>query len=56
MVIFPLLSLILGGFIAQTIGWIGTMYVFFIFGLVILNGSLFLIPETGINYLYADAN
>ena len=49
MVIFPLLSLILGGFIAQTIGWIGTMYVFFIFGLIILNGSFFLIPETKTN-------
>ena len=49
MVIFPLLSLILGGFIAQTIGWIGIMYVFFIFGLIILMGSFFLVPETKLN-------
>ena len=48
MVIFPLISLILGGFIAQTIGWIGTMYVFFIFGLIILTGSVYNIPETKI--------
>ena len=48
MVIFPLISLILGGFIAQTIGWVGTMYVFFIFGLIILTGSVFNISETKI--------
>ena len=48
MVIFPLLSLILGGFIAQTIGWVGTMYVFFIFGLIILTGSVYNISETKI--------
>ena len=49
MVIFPLISLILGGFIAQTIGWVGTMYVFFIFGFIILTGSFFNIPETKVN-------
>ena len=49
MVIFPLISLILGGFIAQTIGWVGTMYVFFIFGFIILTGSFFKIPETKVN-------
>ena len=48
MVIFPLISLILGGFIAQTIGWVGTMYVFFIFGLIILTGSFYNISETKI--------
>ena len=48
MVIFPLISLILGGFIAQTIGWVGTMYVFFIFGLIILIGSVYNISETKI--------
>ena len=48
MVIFPLVSLILGGFIAQTIGWVGTMYVFFIFGLIILTGSVYNISETKI--------
>ena len=48
MVIFPLISLILGGFIAQTIGWVGTMYVFFIFGLIILTGSVYNISETKI--------
>ena len=51
MVIFPLISLIMGGFIAQTIGWIGTMYVFFIFGLIILTGSFFQIPETKVDKL-----
>ena len=51
MVIFPLISLIMGGFIAQTIGWIGTMYVFFIFGLIILTGSFFQIPETKVDQL-----
>ena len=51
MVIFPLISLIMGGFIAQTIGWIGTMYVFFIFGLTILIGSFFQIPETKVDKL-----
>ena len=35
MVIFPLISLILGGFIAEAIGWIGVMYIFVIFGLII---------------------
>ena len=49
MVIFPLISLIMGGLIAQTIGWIGTMYVFFIFGLIILTGSFFQIPETKVD-------
>ena len=49
MVIFPLISLIMGGFIAQTIGWVGTMYVFFIFGLIVLTGSFFQIPETKVN-------
>ena len=48
MVIFPLISLILGGFIAQTIGWVGTMYFFFIFGLIILTGSVYNISETKI--------
>ena len=48
MVIFPLISLILGGLIAQTIGWVGTMYVFFIFGLIILTGSVYNISETKI--------
>ena len=48
MVIFPLISLMLGGFIAQTIGWAGTMYVFFIFGLIILIGSVYNISETKI--------
>ncbi len=48
MVIFPLISLILGGFIAQTLGWVGTMYVFFIFGLIILTGSVYNISETKI--------
>ena len=48
MVIFPLISLILGGFIAQTIGWVGTMYVFFIFGLIILTGTFYNISETKI--------
>ena len=48
MVIFPLISLILGGFIAQTIGWVGTMYVFFIFGLIILTGSVYNVSETKI--------
>ena len=48
MVIFPLISLILGGFIAQTIGWVGTMYIFFIFGLIILTGSVYNISETKI--------
>ena len=55
MVIFPLISLILGGFIAQTIGWVGTMYVFFIFGIIILTGAVFSISETKIekiNNLY----
>ncbi|MDA9734552.1 MFS transporter, partial [SAR116 cluster bacterium] len=51
MVIFPLISLILGGFIAQTIGWVGTMYVFFIFGLIILTGSVYNISETKIKNL-----
>ena len=51
MVVFPLISLIMGGFIAQTIGWVGTMYVFFIFGLIILTGSFFQIPETKIDKL-----
>ena len=40
--------MILGGFIAQTIGWVGTMYVFFIFGLIILTGSVYNISETKI--------
>ena len=48
MVVFPLISLILGGFIAQTLGWVGTMYVFFIFGLIILTGSVYNISETKI--------
>ena len=48
MVIFPLISLILGGFIAQTLGWVGTMYVFFIFGLIILTGSVYNVSETKI--------
>ena len=48
MVIFPLISLIIGGFIAQIIGWVGTMYVFFIFGLIILTGSVYNISETKI--------
>ena len=48
MVIFTLISLILGGFIAQTIGWVGTMYAFFIFGLIILTGSVYNISETKI--------
>ena len=51
MVIFPLISLILGGFIAQTLGWVGTMYVFFIFGLIILTGSVYSISETKIEKL-----
>ena len=51
MVIFPLISLILGGFIAQTLGWVGTMYVFFIFGLIILTGSVYNISETKIEKL-----
>ena len=51
MVIFPLISLILGGFIAQTLGWVGTMYVFFIFGLIILTGSIYNISETKIEKL-----
>ena len=51
MVVFPLISLIMGGFIAQTIGWVGTMYVFFIFGLIILTGSFFQITETKIDKL-----
>ena len=48
MVVFPLISLILGGFIAQTLGWVGTMYIFFIFGLIILTGSVYNISETKI--------
>ena len=51
MVIFPLISLILGGFIAQTLGWVGTMYIFFIFGLIILTGSVYNISETKIEKL-----
>ena len=51
MVVFPLISLILGGFIAQTLGWVGTMYVFFIFGLIILTGSVYNISETKIEKL-----
>ena len=51
MVVFPLISLILGGFIAQTLGWVGTMYIFFIFGLIILTGSVYNISETKIEKL-----
>ena len=46
MVIFPLISLILGGFIAETIGWVGTMYIFFLFGFIIFICAFIQIPET----------
>ena len=46
MVIFPLISLILGGFIAETIGWIGTMYIFTMFGFIIFGSVLLKISET----------
>ena len=49
MVIFPLISLILGGFIAETIGWIGVMYIFVLFGLIILTFSLLQIAETNVD-------
>ena len=49
MVIFPLISLILGGFIAETIGWIGTMYIFVLFGFILFISALFKISETKIN-------
>ena len=51
MVIFPLISLILGGFIAETIGWIGTMYIFVLFGFILFISALFKISETKINRL-----
>ena len=50
-VIFPLISLILGGFIAETIGWIGTMYIFVLFGFILFISALFKISETKINRL-----
>ena len=46
MVIFPLISLILGGFIAETIGWVGTMYFFVLFGFIIFICAFIQIPET----------
>ena len=46
MVIFPLISLILGGFIAEAIGWIGVMYIFVIFGLIIFIFAFVKIPES----------
>ena len=46
MVIFPLISLILGGFIAETIGWIGTMYIFAVIGFIIFGFVLFQVTET----------
>ena len=46
MVIFPNIALILGGVIAETIGWQGSMGTLFGFGLFLLLGILFLIPET----------
>ncbi len=49
MVIFPLISLILGGFIAETIGWVGTMYIFVLFGFIIFICALIQIPETKID-------
>ena len=60
MVIFPLISLILGGFIAEAIGWIGVMYIFVIFGLIIFVFAFFKISESkvdrvenlGINNIY----
>ena len=46
MVIFPNIALILGGVIADTIGWQGSMGTLFGFGLFLLLGTLFFIPET----------
>ena len=46
MVIFPLISLILGGFIAEAIGWIGVMYIFVIFGLIIFIFAFVKISES----------
>ena len=46
MVIFPLISLILGGFIAETIGWIGTMYIFAFIGFIIFSSVLLKVSET----------
>ena len=46
MVIFPNIALILGGAIAETIGWRGSMGVIFIFGCFLFFGTLFLVPES----------
>ena len=46
MVIFPNIALILGGAIAETLGWRGSMGTLFIFGTLLFLGSLILIPET----------
>ncbi len=46
MVIFPNIALIMGGVIADTIGWQGSMATLSVFGLIILLGTYFYIPET----------
>ena len=46
MVIFPNIALIMGGVIADTIGWQGSMATLSVFGLIILVGTYFYIPET----------
>ena len=46
MVIFPNVALIMGGVIADTIGWQGSMATLSVFGLIILIGTYFYIPET----------
>ena len=46
MVIFPNIALILGGVIAETIGWQGSMGTLSGFGLFVFLGALFFIPET----------
>ena len=51
MVIFPLISLILGGFLAQTIGWTGVMNIFVLIGLIIFFSTLINITETKIDRL-----
>ena len=46
MVIFPNIALIMGGVIADTIGWQGSMATLSIFGFIILIGTYLKIPET----------
>ena len=51
MVIFPLISFILGGFLAQTFGWIGAMNIFVLIGLMIFVSTFFKITETKMDRL-----